>query len=267
MTKEDYKDFLDFLCASDRKSFIQDYLNEGGIDAPVIQKEGKSHIYVKFPLEQYNPLFKIKTVIAHYDVFPGSPGANDNSFAVFVLMLFARQLIKISGTHNIRIIFTDGEESGDDGITEQGAFSLAQTFKKLGITEDEVYVFDCMGRGSIPIICENPLPEKLPSKLAKGLIELENKTEKLLKSASGGKWFKIPCSYSDNAGFIVNGIPAIAVSMLPSDEVNEYLHSGLKPKTWEMLHCKEDNAENLTVQSFELFFKILILLSNQKTLR
>ena len=147
--------FEEFIASDcNRAAFIQKQLNAAGLDAPVLQMEGKNHIYVKFPQSQYNSMFKIKTVIAHYDRFPGSPGANDNSAAVFCLMQWAAALVKRyaslpGGFHNIRLIFTDGEELGSKGVSEQGAFPLAQVFKRLGIINDDIYVFDCMGRGDV----------------------------------------------------------------------------------------------------------------------
>ena len=136
--------FLDFIKPDcDRLNFIQNFLAENGVETAVIPLEGKKHVYVKFPSNQYNPLFKIKTVVAHYDRFQDSPGANDNSAAVYMLMLWAVKLSKQNDFHNIRLIFTDGEESCSEGITSQGAFAIAGLFKKLSINDD-VFVFVVM---------------------------------------------------------------------------------------------------------------------------
>ena len=89
-----FKDFIAPDC--ERAAFIQNCLKAAGLEAPILQMEGKNHIYVKFPQSQYNPIFRIKTVIAHYDRFPGSPGANDNSAAVFALMEWAAQLARFA---------------------------------------------------------------------------------------------------------------------------------------------------------------------------
>ena len=125
-----FKDFISPTC--DRARFIQDYLKAGGVDSSIMALEGKNHIYVKFPRQQYNPMFRIKTVIAHYDRI--GIGANDNSAAVFTLMEWARFRVVselVEGQHNIRLIFTDGEELGEQGgVAQQGAFPLAQMFKR-----------------------------------------------------------------------------------------------------------------------------------------
>ncbi|MCR5189307.1 MAG: M28 family peptidase [Treponema sp.] len=259
-----FKDFIAPAC--DRLTFIQKNLNALGLDAPVLQMEGKNHIYVKFPQSQYNPQFRIKTVIAHYDRI--GIGANDNSAAVFTLIQWAGQLLRLydkGGFHNIRLIFTDGEELGAKGVAEQGAFPLAQVFRKLGLTNDDIYVFDCMGRGDLPILTQTILPKGLAQKFVSDFSALEKRAQKLISQAGNGKWFTLPCNYSDNASFIANGIPAVAITILPSEDVDAALR-GLVPETWKRFHTPADNFESLTPQAFELTFRILNQLAMQKTL-
>lgn len=293
-----FKEFISPTC--NRTRFIQDYLKAGGVDSAVMSLEGKNHIYVKFPPQHYNPMFRIKTVIAHYDRI--GIGANDNSAAVFCLMEWARGLTlrqaqgphvaqgpqgsqgsrgalgphvaqgsrgvlgpQNASFHNIRLIFTDGEELGAGGITEQGAFPLAQTFRKLGITNDDIYVFDCMGRGDVPILGAAKLPPNVSTRFLTAYSQLEDRTKQILKSVANGKWFTLPISYSDNASFIANGIPAVVITMLPSVEVQQVLASQL-PDTWKFLHTTSDNFDSLDPAAFEIFFKIINELSKQKTL-
>ena len=256
-----FKDFISPDC--DRARFIQDYLKAGGLDSTIIPLQGKNHIYVKFPAQQYNPMFRIKTVIAHYDRI--GIGANDNSAAVFCLMDWAlRQAQGLQEQHNIRLIFTDGEELGEGGVAEQGAFPLAQMFKRLGITNDDIYVFDCMGRGDVPILSQTVIPPQVPTKYLKAYSQLEARAKQLLKLSSP-KYFCLPCSLSDNASFIANGIPAVAITMLPSEEVPLVLQ-GKTPPTWQSFHTPRDNIEFLTPQSFEIFFNILNNLALTRTL-
>ncbi|SEP69229.1 Peptidase family M28 [Treponema bryantii] len=262
-------EFNDFIAADcDRAAFIQNYLNRAGLEAPVLQMEGKNHIYVKFPQNQYNSMFRIKTVIAHYDRFPGSPGANDNSAAVFCLLEWAIKLARLAQPlfHNIRLIFTDGEELGAaGGVAEQGAFPLAQVFRRLGITNDDIFVFDCMGRGDVPILTQTILPPKIPASFVKEFSALEQRAATFLQTSANGRWFCLPCNYSDNASFIANGIPAVAITMLPSLEVNAATQ-GQQPQTWQLLHTPGDNLASLTPKSFEIFHNILNNLAALKTL-
>ena len=265
-----FQEFITPDC--DRAAFIQNYMNSAGLEAPILQMEGKNHIYVKFPQNQYNPMFRIKTVIAHYDRI--GIGANDNSAAVFCLMQWAAELAKKYGSwanpsgtnfHNIRLIFTDGEELGSGGVSEQGAFILAKVFKRLGILNDDIFVFDCMGRGNIPVICKNPFSPSVSESFIKKQNELEKSAVSILSSAAG-HYFVLPASYSDNAGFIANGIPAVQITMLPSPEIESYVRFGEKPLTWQYFHTPKDNLLNLTPESFQITAAILNVLAAYKKL-
>lgn len=257
------KDFLDFIKPDcNRLNFIQNFLKQNDVETAVIPLGGKKHIYVKFPQNQYNPLFNIKTVVAHYDRFENSPGANDNSAAVYMLMLWAVKLSRQFDFHNVRLIFTDGEEACPDGVTSQGAFAIASLFKKLDI-KDDIFVFDCMGCGDVPVLCENNIPQKAGNAFIKKLTALENKAQRIIRTAGNGKWFCLPCNYSDNASFIAQGIPAVAITVLPSSEVSDVLKNQT-PKTWKNLHTQNDNIDNLWESSFSLSMKIFDLLAQQK---
>ena len=110
-SQEFIKKFTQFtLPDCDRRAFIRQYLAENGIQTTEIPIAGKKHIFVNQSASAYSPLFRLKTVIAHYDRASGTPGANDNSSSVFALMDFAIRLKNYKGIHNIRIFFTDGEE-------------------------------------------------------------------------------------------------------------------------------------------------------------
>ena len=283
--------FSDYIAdGCDRCAFI-------GVESVVMPVAGKNHVYVKFPTSQYNPQFRIKTVIAHYDRSLGSPGANDNSAANFCLMDWASRLQSRVDFHNVRLLFSDGEEFASGGVASQGAFSLASLFKRLGITNDDVYVFDCMGRGTIPILRKTILPLAVPYELRTRFAALEDRAESLLRRTSR-RWLTLPFAYSDNAGFIACGIPAVAVTMLPEDEADAYLASLIKekslenyivnhtvdaksdaeakekllklqslvPQTWRLINTKNDTERTLTPESFTVFASILDALADEKTL-
>ncbi len=256
--------FIEFISPDcKRDAFIQDYLNKAGLQTSLMPMDGKKHIYVNFPRQQYNPMFKVKTVIAHYDRI--GIGANDNSAAVFCLMEWAAAISKMPGFHNIRLIFTDGEELGKNaGVKEQGAFNLAQLFKKFGITSDDIYVFDCMGRGDVPILAQTIIPPNVSTRFLTAISGLEQRAKQLLQSASPGKWFSLPCNYSDNASFIANGIPAVAFTLLPAEDVQTVIKTGTCP-SWQLFHTPADNLASLTPYSFQIFHNILFVLALIKT--
>src|SRR5574344_536850 len=219
---------------TDRCAFIQDWLFAHGVTSAVAQIDGKNHTLVQFASEAYIPRFKIKTVIAHYDRVAGSPGANDNSAADWQLMNWAVELKKATSFHNVRIFFTDGEELGwNTGVSEQGAYGIASTFKKLGITKDDVYVFDCCGRGEVPILGKTELPSKTGSSCVRQFDDLFERTHYLLKRASPGRWMCLPVPYSDNASFLACGIPAVAITMLPAEEASLYARQLVSEKGLE----------------------------------
>ncbi len=285
-----YADFLKPDC--DRAAFIQKYLGERGVDTAVISVDGKRHIYVKFPRSGYDAMFRVKTVLAHYDRVPQSPGANDNSSSVFALMHFAARLLKFRGVHNIRVFFTDGEElgAGESGIKEQGAYSLASVIQKAGIRDEDIYVFDCMGRGNLPVLGMNTLPKNAPLPFVKKFNALYNGAKGILSSL-GIPWLNLPMPYSDNAGFLAQGFPAVAFTMLPDTEAQVYLsalqrdsdllryvqnlevpdekvetlHSCL-PLSWRLMHTDGDNMDSLTPEAFDITARILDGIALRKTI-
>ncbi len=283
----------------DRAAFIQNYLEKHNVKTTIIPIDGKRHIYVNFPASYYNPTFKIKTVLVHYDRVARSPGANDNSAAVFQVMDWAVRMCSTPAVYNVRIFFTDGEEMGDGGgVKSQGAFGIATLFKKLGITGDDVYVFDACGRGDIPVIAKTVLDIGVAPAFRARFNSLYERTQNLVRNAAARKWLILPVAYSDNAGFLACGIPAVAITMLPAEEADSYgknliLHKGLErlvtnppsaeklqaleaaknfdyrqllPQTWQMFHTRQDTVGNLTPESFMIMARILDSLGADKSL-
>ena len=283
----------------DRLQFLQAYLADMGVESAVVSVAGRKHLYVNFPTSAYNPLFKIKTVITHYDRVAGSPGANDNSAANLQIAAWAGRLNAAAQRgvrHNVRIFFTDGEELGEDGVSEQGAFGLAELFRKLGITRDDVYVFDACGRGDVAVLARAGLGalKSAGAGFKKQFASLYQRTQELLRAASPERWLTLPVPYSDNAGFLACGIPAVAITLLPNDEANAYLRSlmtepaleaavmnagradgtkglprvqyeGLLPKTWRLFHTPHDSERSLTAESFAVMERILDALAAART--
>lgn len=283
---DEFQAFLEKDC--NRCQFIMQRLSEAGVKSTIVSIGESKHILVQFNRTAYNPMFKIKTVLVHYDRVANSPGANDNSAAVFQIMDWAIRLSKYQGVHNIRIFFTDGEEIGS--VTEQGAFGIATKFRNLGILNDDVYVFDCCGRGDVPILSKagSNSGDIVFRKKFNSLIE---RTKKLLRDVSPQKWLSLPMPYSDNAGFIACGIPAVAITILPEQEATLFLrqlqkHKDLEtaviknastqqsdyevteklPITWRMLHTEQDNCASLTPEAFKLMNQLLDSLAELKSI-
>lgn len=281
----DYIDFLQPGC--DRKAFIQKRLLDAGIKSSVIVIDGKEHIYVDFASECYNNRFKLKTLVAHYDRVSDTQGANDNSSGVFALLEAAKKIALLDTVHNVRIIFTDGEEQGRFGVASQGAYSLAKKLKELNEDDGDIFVFDCVGRGDVPVICEIDLPPKVDKVFGRKYSNLVSQVQSVLNRISSFNNVILPASYSDNAGFLANGIPAVAITMLPKDEVLNYMSNlkripGLResvmnrkledipskiapeyilresiPLTWRYFHTEFDKITTLTPASFNVVSRII----------
>lgn len=290
------EDFLTYIAEeTNRADFIQNWLLKNEVKSNRIVIDGKNHILVQFPKEKYNSSFRIKTVIAHHDRVKNSPGANDNSAANWQLMNWAVHLNSKNSFHNVRIIFTDGEELGwNAGIREQGAFAIASTFKRLGITNDDVYVFDACGRGNVSVLAKNSIPKNAPQDFTKKFNSLYLRAQNILASANPSSWLTLPVPYSDNASFLASGIPAVAITMLPADESALYMRELLNnknledavmnrekshqdrisgnqvdfnykeklPLTWRLFHSQNDNISSLTKDAFVAMGRILSVLEN-----
>lgn len=295
---EDFLEYIKIDC--DRLSFLKNYLEENGVATNVISLNGKKHLSVQFPSYAYDPTFKIKTVVSHYDRVPGVPGANDNSAANFAIADFAIELSRIRKAHNLRIFFTDGEELGQNGIMEQGAFELADYLKKNRILKDEVYVFDGCGRGTVAILGQAGLLSKTSAEFKKSFLGLFERAENLLKSTCPNSWMTLPMPYSDNAGFLAQGVPAVVITFLPKEEATMYYknlmadknlskavvncdiiskgknitdekielikYKEMIPFTWKLFHTEMDNRFSIMEESFDLLKKILVRLAESRTL-
>lgn len=155
-----------------------------------------------------------------------------------------------------------------------------------------------MGRGTVPILRKTILPSAVPYELRTHFAALEDRAEELLRRSASRRWLTLPFAYSDNAGFIACGIPAVAVTMLPEDEATAYLSSLIKekslenyivnhtvdaesgeeskekllklqsmvPLTWKLINTKNDTERTLTPESFSVFASILDALADEKTL-
>jgi Iap family predicted aminopeptidase len=165
---------------------------------------------------------------AHYDRVEGSPGANDNSAAVFHLLKAAQKLREQRADYWI-IIFTDKEElSPGEGIQDQGAFSLAQKLKAWGLGDARVFNFDACGSGDT-FIFSSTTDYLLRHDRRPGLRRTRQSLQVLREQATEtarflrlNKVLSVPTPFSDEAGFLRAGIPAQTITMLPTDEAVPY---------------------------------------------
>ncbi len=203
----------------DRCSFISQWLKANEVPHNIVQLGEKKHIIVRYASSSYNPLFKQKTIVSHYDREEHTQGANDNSAACFQLMLFSKYLLSLPNAHNIKIIFTDGEEAGADGVMQQGSFALGTGLKKLKMDKDDIFVFDMCGRGDTLIVSESGIFGR-DKRRTRELQALHSRACDYARKYCSNQWFSLLTAYSDNAGFIASGLKAQVITVLPRDEVD-----------------------------------------------
>ncbi len=276
-----------------RVTFISNWLSLNSIPYHIVDLSGKKHIIVKFDNEQYDPRFRQKILISHHDRVVDTPGANDNSAACYQLLLFAKELhtSPLPGgqriPHNIRIIFTDGEEAaGIEGIHGQGSYRLGKGLLQIGKSDEDLYVFDATGTGDTLVISTTGINIENGKPASKKLLKLHDGAIEIAKSVSPENWIQLPTPFSDNAGFIASGIPSQVITILPHEEATKLLlalNKGTEqqismltrqitmnthkertdlliqgiPETWLRLHTGSDTAEMLTKDAFTLIRSFL----------
>jgi hypothetical protein len=289
-------EFAEFLKPNcNRFEYLKSWITKLEIPFTVLPIESKNHIFINFPKSCYSPLFKTKTLLVHYDRVENTPGANDNSAAVCQVLLWAKKIYNSPIVHNLRIIFTDGEELGC--TKDQGAYGIASLYKKLGISQDEVFVLDGCGRGDILVVSTAGKNLKIKGNYQSAFEALYNKAISLATKTSPNKWITIPVPYGDNAGFIACGIPAVAITVLPAEEATVYMRQLQKEKTfsrtvldrkvgtkfsekaknliekeklpwtWRSMHTKYDDIPILSQEAFILMDRFLDNLADSKTMR
>jgi hypothetical protein len=275
--------FPDFIAAGvDRFAFLRSYLGSLSLRASAVELAGGRHLFVS-PSRSGYPQGRPRTVlVAHYDRAEGSPGANDNSAAVFMLARTARRL-EAEGKDGWLIVFTDREEvAGEDGPRAQGAYALAQAFKSIGLDEADFFIFDACGRGDTVIVSTTvdgllAGDAERPERAIRESRDLRGRALDAGRAAHAKKVLLAPTPFSDDAGFLAAGLTAQTVTVLPQEEASvlarsirgrpEYaqalinrgardrldpaLLAGFYPRTWTLMHGRGDTAESLTPASFQ----------------
>ena len=224
------KEFCSTDC--DRFAFLQKYLQEAGLNTRILESSGSRNIFLDFPQDQYGSGVQIKVLTAHYDRTPQSPGANDNSAAVFQLADLAVRLLRRGRKHNTLIIFTDHEEITEDNpsVRTQGAYKLGSylhRWLKSESTQFAFFNFDLCGIGDTLIL--STANETLLEKKGLAGTPIYRRTRELRETAMDvmGRvrecpFFALETPFSDNIGLLLNGFPSVLITMLPYQEAVQY---------------------------------------------
>lgn len=259
------EDFLDFVGpGADRLACLVTMLSRRGLKARILSLAGRRHLLVR--LGRGTPRL---VLVAHYDRFPGSPGVLDNSAACLALVELAGR-IKSScreGARGLLLFFTDGEEEpARNGPLSQGAFSLGSGLSRtFPHPSPALIVLDVVGRGEQLIISSASTDllhrgGSTEGRMLASLADLEALARDSARCAGLETPLRLPLPWSDDLGFLLSGIPALALSFLPKAEALSYaralrpsnapmpertLLGSAWPRTWDLLHSPDDGLELL----------------------
>jgi hypothetical protein len=287
--------FFEFIAPdADRHGILKSLLGELGIDFLVFTVAGNRHFFIfppgegskpgppaagAFPFSGKNPVI----LTAHYDRAPGSPGANDNSAAVF-LLIKAAGLLRKSGAGNWIAILTDKEELGPgEGIRSQGSYTLAESLCRNGLGKGRIFIFDSCGTGDTLVVSSTAdylfddylskrKSRKGTQKARQLTRELRNMALETARSLNMDKVLLLPTPFSEDAGFLRAGLPAITITALPSREASSFVSllrkrpdfagvliirenrkaedEPLIPETWRRLNSPKDLPSRLTPEHY-----------------
>jgi hypothetical protein len=272
-----WQHFMDFISATaNRFDILTEVLKNAKLECTVLDLGGYRHIIVAPSLPDQSG--RLPTLlVAHYDRAQGSPGANDNSVGVFLLIEAAIQLKK-KNVSNWRIIFTDGEElKSGESIQAQGSYTLAEGLKSSRLEKSRIFCFDTCGTGDTLIISTTLeyllKKEGGGNKLKDSLIELRGYALDTARDLRMKKVLLAPTPFSDDVGFFRAGLAVQTITMLPSNEcillVSELrknqefaevlisaesrknIRSLSIPETWRNLNTAIDSHIRLTPKHFK----------------
>jgi hypothetical protein len=291
-----YERFFDFIAPeADRFAVLLDHIQKLGLNSMVISIEKNRHFFIfptalnlklstgaVFPFNGESPV----VLTAHYDRVPGSPGANDNSAAVFQLLKTALKLDEMDLGQWI-IIFTDKEElQNGEGFKEQGSYSLAKKLRQLGLLHAQIFNFDACGTGEVFVFSGTTdyLLDKNEKPGFRRIIQRVKKLrEKVLETARRltlSHVLSVPTPFSDDAGFLQGGLPAQTITMLPENEASHFasllrnrpefvdllISGSIKddadrqkiPETWRAINGPEDTPARLTPEHYDRIVRFAV---------
>ena len=273
-----WQKFMEFISLrADRFTLLKSILEESKLFYDITEIAGNRHFIIKANVQ--SPKTKAPVILtAHYDRAAGSPGANDNSAAVFILLEAAIKLTKNKAANWI-IIFTDKEElKTGESIVKQGSYTLAKGIKSIKMDSSKIYCFDALGTGD-SIIISTTLDYLLSKesggkKIKKSLTELRNTAYSSARDLKRLNAYFAPTPFSEDAGFFRAGLAAQTITVLPQKEylalnaelkknpdfaeilINSETRKKNKskaiPQTWLTINSSKDNHLRLTPENFHL---------------
>ncbi|MDR2701330.1 MAG: Zn-dependent exopeptidase M28 [Spirochaetaceae bacterium] len=287
--KAPYNCFREFISPeADRFALLCSVLDQCSLPRQVLEIAGKLHIAAG-PEKGFNACGLIFT--AHYDRTSDSSGANDNGAAVFQLIETALRIyappqtmvmspVAVQTTapprRPVLFIFTDGEElSKGESLRRQGAYSLGLHLKQNGMGNSRIFTFDACGAGDTLII-STAADQLLKNETGPGADAMRRKVQVLRQTALEAarkarleNVLLLPTPFSEDAGFLLAGMTAQTITVLPQNEAavcSSLVRNGkaaallsnavnvdrrLIPETWKSLNGPGDSPLRLTPEHWK----------------
>lgn len=201
----DFKNFVPRIAVAglyQRQQAILDILREEGIPFELRRERENAH-WVENIVIPLHPGSRRLVLGAHYDAVPGSTGANDNASGVTVLLNLAIEFLQ-RDVKNVEIVFFDREEASDHGssayIQSTGAQNI-DTMINLDMCGYGERIFTAVkgNRNNPRLGCM--FSEEMLEKYAVSVIE------------------RLPFRFGDDETFDCYGIPNLAVTVMPEEEL------------------------------------------------
>jgi hypothetical protein len=294
MDQELVRQLHDF-CAPhcDRFGFLESYLAAHRLPFKISPLTDSRFFIINFDAEQPpDKKYYVKVLIAHYDRKENTPGANDNSAAVFQLLRLASLLqTREIKHHNIQIVLSDHEEAHEGrNIQEQGTYKLGMALKTLKVSNCVFFNFDMCGVGDTLILSEAgerllQSRRRTDTEVYAKMQVLRTYTMDMLETLKGGHYLSLRTPFSDNLGLVLQGYPAMQICVLPHHEAVRYRtglenlrrgaqsfrgrladsqaysirqkYAAIQPLTWRLRHSPHDTVDKLTSEAFTLMHMLL----------
>lgn len=272
---------------ADRAAVIAEELEELGVRSRTLSIAGGRFVVARPRGPRRDGRYRVKVITAHHDRVAGTPGALDNSAACLQLVRF---LAEAREAFNTIVVFTDKEELSpaphDDPArrsarpTEQGSYELGKALgAELGLGSPMVFPLDVTGRGDALVLSRaaeglamrsgwEPRVRAAVESLASETAAMAQAATRLMAGRGHALMASLP--FGEDLGFMLAGLPALTVTVLPRAEAEALAMDGAlpawaspsepgsrMPATWRALHGPDDRVELYTDSAFELVARFL----------
>lgn len=184
----------------------------------------------------------VHVIMAHHDRVSGVPGGNDNGASCVVMLKLSELLDQLEYSVPVMLVWVDHEELLAMGAFEHmGSTHFARMCKRQILS---CLVLDVVGIGdTINISSKKPEGEWLRQK---------DDFVKFL-TYRGNDYGLRNTPPSDNMALKIEGVESLLLSVLPKSELDLDKY----PKTWSLLHTRNDTAESCSNETMEMLTEVL----------